>query len=69
MRAREPTAAEPGTVAVYSDITELKQREKELNTARGQLKESSKHREVNLANTLERLAGRIEAIAARLEAA
>lgn len=48
---------------------ELEQREKELNTARGQLKESAKHREVNLANTLERLAGRIEAIAARLEAA
>jgi cell division protein ZapA len=30
---------------------ELEQREKELNAARGQLKESAKHREVNLANT------------------
>src|ERR1041384_8197091 len=48
---------------------ELEQREKELTHARGQLKESAQHREVNLANTLERLAGRIEAIAARLEAA
>jgi cell division protein ZapA len=48
---------------------ELEQREKELNAARGQLKESAQHREINLAHTLERLAGRIEAIAARLEAA
>jgi cell division protein ZapA len=48
---------------------ELEQREKELNQARGQLRESAQHREINLANTLERLAGRIESIAARLEAA
>jgi cell division protein ZapA len=48
---------------------ELEQREKELLAARGQLKESAQHREINLANTLERLAGKIEAIAARLEAA
>jgi cell division protein ZapA len=48
---------------------ELEQREKELTHARGQLRESAQHREINLANTLERLAGRIEAIAARLEAA
>lgn len=48
---------------------ELEQREKELTHARGQLKDSAQHREINLANTLERLAGRIEAIAARLEAA
>jgi cell division protein ZapA len=48
---------------------ELEQREKELLAARGQLKDSAQHREINLANTLERLAGRIEAIAARLEAA
>lgn len=48
---------------------ELEQRERELTHARGQLKDSAQHREVNLASTLERLAGRIEAIAARLEAA
>lgn len=48
---------------------ELEQREKELTHARGQLKDSAQHREVNLAQTLERLAGRIETIAARLEAA
>jgi cell division protein ZapA len=48
---------------------ELEQREKELGEARLQLKGSAQHREVNLAQTLERLAGRIEAIAARLEAA
>ena len=48
---------------------ELEQREKELNAAREQLKDAAQHREINLANTLERLAGRIEAIAARLEAA
>jgi len=48
---------------------ELEQREKELNHARHQLKDSAQHREVNLAQTLERLAGRIETIAARLEAA
>jgi cell division protein ZapA len=48
---------------------ELEQREKELNTARAQLKDAAQHREINLANTQERLAGRIEAIAARLEAA
>ena len=48
---------------------ELEQREKELTHARGQLKESAQHREVNLAQTLERLAGKIETIAARLEAA
>ena len=48
---------------------ELEQREKELGEARLKLKDSAQHREVNLAQTLERLAGRIEAIAARLEAA
>jgi cell division protein ZapA len=48
---------------------ELEQREKELGQARLQLRDSAQHREVNLAQTLERLAGRIEAIAARLEAA
>ena len=48
---------------------ELELREKELNHARLQLKDSAQHREVNLASTLERLAGRIETIAARLEAA
>ena len=65
------TAQEHFLFAVTSLLLadEPEQREKELNAARGQLKESAKHREVNLANTLERLAGRIEAIAARLEAA
>jgi cell division protein ZapA len=48
---------------------ELEQREKELTAARGQLRDSAQGREINLANTLERLAGRIESIAARLEAA
>jgi cell division protein ZapA len=48
---------------------ELEQREKELHGAREQLRDAAQHREINLANTLERLAGRIEAIAARLEAA
>ena len=48
---------------------ELEQREKELSHARAQLKDSAQGREINLASTLERLAGRIESIAARLEAA
>jgi cell division protein ZapA len=48
---------------------ELEQREKELMQLRGEQKGGSPHREVNLAKTLEKLAGRIEAIAARVEAA
>jgi len=48
---------------------ELEQREKELSQLRGHQKDNSQHREVNLAKTLEKLAGRIEAIAARMEAA
>jgi cell division protein ZapA len=48
---------------------ELEQREKELNQLRGNTKESPQHRELTLAKTLEKLAGRIEAIAARMEAA
>jgi cell division protein ZapA len=48
---------------------ELEQREKELNQLRGNSKENPQHRELTLARTLEKLAGRIEAIAARMEAA
>ena len=48
---------------------ELEQREKELNQFRGNSKENPQHRELTLARTLEKLAGRIEAIAARMEAA
>ena len=48
---------------------ELEQREKELSQLRGQQKESAEHRGADLAKTLEKLAGRIEAIAARMEAA
>lgn len=48
---------------------EAEQREKELTNARLQLNDSGQHRGINLAQTLERLAGRIESIAARLEAA
>ncbi len=47
----------------------LEQREKELSQLRGQQKEAGQGREITLAKTLEKLAGRIEAIAARLEAA
>jgi cell division protein ZapA len=48
---------------------ELEQREKELSHLRGQQKDMAQGREVTLAKTLDKLAGRIEAIAARLEAA
>ena len=48
---------------------ELEQREKELSQLRGQAKDAAQPRETTLAKTIEKLAGRIEAIAARLEAA
>jgi cell division protein ZapA len=48
---------------------ELEQREKELSELRGKQKDAGQGREVTLAKTLDKLAGRIEAIAARLEAA
>lgn len=48
---------------------ELDQREKELIQLRGLQRENAQGREVTLAKTLEKLASRIEAIAARMEAA
>jgi cell division protein ZapA len=48
---------------------ELEQREKELSQLRGTQKENAQGRGVDLAKTLDKLAGRIEAIAARMEAA
>jgi cell division protein ZapA len=48
---------------------ELEQREKELSQLRGSQKENAQGRGVDLAKTLDKLAGRIEAIAARMEAA
>lgn len=48
---------------------ELEQREKELSQLRGQAQNAAVGRDATLAKSLEKLAGRIEAIAARLEAA
>jgi cell division protein ZapA len=48
---------------------ELEQREKELAQLRGLQKESAEFRGADLAKMLDKLAGRIEAIAARMEAA
>jgi cell division protein ZapA len=48
---------------------ELEQREKELSQLRLQQQGGGPARESTLAKTIEKLAGRIEAIAARLEAA